>query len=216
MDFLDKSGRYSREISPFWDILPNEFVGVLYQAFLPGAIRIGKIYDYAIETFGYQLMGREFAAIIRGDGQNSGQPVRIQQSDYGFGNRPGILSMRQFLDYAVRGVSFSENQNGPVAALAYDEIHLPVAETRAVGFLGPVMDACAVWYICSPGGFAFLFRLAVILTFVSGIGKQLAAPVCVDVVVDGLSGNVCSFFGQSADNLRRRPLLILNPLLYAP
>lgn len=46
-------------------------------------------------------MSRELAAIIRGYGQNPGQPIRIQEPDYGFGNRPGILPMRQFLDDAV-------------------------------------------------------------------------------------------------------------------
>ena len=60
------------------------------------------------------------------------------------------------------------------------------------------------------------FGLTVILAPVSGIGKQPSAPVGMYVVVYCLSGDMCPFFGQSADNLRRRPLLFRDPLFSAP
>lgn len=216
LDFPDEGWGNSREVSSFWDILPNKFVGILDQPFLPRTVWIGKINDYAIKSFGYQLMGRELAAIIRGYGQNPGQPIRIQEPDYGFGNRLGILPMRQLFDDAVWGIPLSKDQNGSVTVLADNEIHFPVAETWAVSFFGSLVDACAVWDIGGLGRFVLFFRLSVILPFVSGIGKQLAAFVSMYVIVDDLFRYVYPFFGQSADNLRRRPLHILNPLFYAP
>ena len=58
-----KAGVTVEKSAPFGDILPNEFVGILDQPFLPRAVLISKIYDYAIKSFGYQQMSRELAAI---------------------------------------------------------------------------------------------------------------------------------------------------------
>ena len=65
------------------------------------------------------------------------------------------------------------------------------------------MDTGAVRDISSLGRFALFFRLFVILPFVSGIGKQLAAFVSMYVIVDSLFRDACPFLGQSAGNLRR-------------
>lgn len=78
------------------------------------------------------------------------------------------------------------------------------------------MDTGAVRNVGGPGGFAFFFSLTVILALVSGVGKQLAAFVGVDVVVDCLFRDACSFFGQYTYNLGRRPLFFSNPPFYTP
>ena len=96
------------------------------------------------------------------------------------------------------------------------KIHLPVTEARTVGFSWPLVNARAVRDIGGLGRLALLFRPAVILALVPGVGKQQPALVGVDVVVDCLPGDVCPFFGQDADNLRRGPLFFRNPLFYTP
>lgn len=56
----------------------------------------------------------------------------------------------------------------------------------------------------------------VILALVFGIGKQLVALVGVDVVIDCMFIDVCTFFSPDADNLGRRPLFFRKQLFYAP
>ena len=92
---FDESVRNSVKISSFRNVLADKLVCVFYQPLLPRTIRIGKIDDNPFESFGYLLMSRELAAIVSCNGQYACKPVGVQQSDYGFGNLFGVLSMRQ-------------------------------------------------------------------------------------------------------------------------
>lgn len=82
-------------------MLPNEFVGVLRQAFLPGAIRVGKINDNTLEALCCLLVSRELAPIVSCDGKHTRKPVGIQQPDCVLGYLFCVLPMRQLFDDAV-------------------------------------------------------------------------------------------------------------------
>lgn len=63
------------EVSPFGDILPYQLVHILYPAFLPRGITVGKVYR-SLEGFRYFLMRAELEAIVSGYRQHI-LPVRV-------------------------------------------------------------------------------------------------------------------------------------------
>ena len=78
------------------------------------------------------------------------------------------------------------------------------------------MDTGTVRYIGGFGGLFSLFTSAVIFAFMSCIDKQSSAFVGMYVVVDRLPGDMDILLGKHLYDLRRRPLLICNPLFYTP
>jgi hypothetical protein len=70
LDLLDRVIRYVFEVSAFWDVLSDKFVGVLYSPFLPGSIRVGKEDGYTLEGLGQVGMAGELKAVVSGDGEH--------------------------------------------------------------------------------------------------------------------------------------------------
>lgn len=75
LDGMDELVAEFPEVSPFGDILPYQLVHILYPAFLPRGITVGKVYR-CLEGFRYFLMRAELEAIVSGYRQHI-LPVRV-------------------------------------------------------------------------------------------------------------------------------------------
>jgi len=66
--FLYECGYHLSEVRAFLDVLPDEFVGVLYCTFLPRAVGVGKIEGDSLESLCDFLVCAELATVVGGDG----------------------------------------------------------------------------------------------------------------------------------------------------
>lgn len=205
LDLLDGIVANVLEVSTFWDVLSDEFVGVFYSPFLPGRIRVGKEDGYTLEGLGQVGMAGELKAVVGGDGEHM-LPVREQQPRCGSGHLLGVLPVREEFDEEEVGAAFGEREDGSAAVLARDEIHLPVAETLAVCLRRTVVYAHAIGDAPdSPDGTLPVLEL-VAATLVEFTTFQ---PVPANDLVYRLMGY--------ADTLERHPAryLLWRPLLLA-
>ncbi len=208
LDLLDGIVVNVLEVSAFWDVLSDEFVGVLYSPFLPRCIRVGKEDGYAFEGLGQVGMAGELKAVVGSDGEHM-LPVREQQPCGGFGHLLGVLSVRKEFDEEEVGAALGEREDGPVYVLARDEVHLPVAETLAVRLRRTVVYAHAVGDAPdSPdGALPVLELVAAVLVEVS--------PFCLipaNDLVNRLMGYADTLERHPARYLLWRPLLLTQQL----
>lgn len=135
---LDKGAGEEAEVGAFWEVLPDELVGVLDGALLPGGIGVGEI-DGGVESPGDGLMVGELNAVVGGDGQD--MPAEGGQQGH---DRPGHRLrplVEQGLDQDEVPGTLAEGEEGAPVVLPDDEIHLPVSEASAVGLGRAVVDA---------------------------------------------------------------------------
>lgn len=87
-----------------------------------------------------------------------GQPVSIEQPHDGIGRRDGLLARVELLHEHEAVLPFHQGDNRSLAVLAHNGIHLPVAQSLAVGLGRPLVDGHAVRYRY-PGSLRRVFGL---------------------------------------------------------
>ena len=99
-DFRNVPVGYVLKTAAFGKVLPDQAVGVLVQATLPGTIVMRKI-DADLKLFGGRLVSCELLAVVGGNGQRLVQ-VKLQQRNGGFRDNLGMLAA-DFFDQGELG-----------------------------------------------------------------------------------------------------------------
>ena len=113
------------QIPVFREVLPNEFVGVLVQATLPGGIRMREI-DTGLKVTDHAFMIGELAAIITGDSMYPVSVRREAKSD-GFTDSLGCLASH-CPNNRIQRFAFNQRHQGAPMTLADHGVALPVTE----------------------------------------------------------------------------------------
>jgi len=193
------------EVGLFRDVSSDEFVGVFYGAFLPGAVGVCEIDDDVLRAFGRELFGdepvcRELASVVGGDALDL-RPVWVEQPDHCHGGFPCLLAVFEPLhDDEVSG-AFRQGENGMSVGIQ-DGVHLPVSEPLAVRLLGALVYAGAVGDVCGLGGLQLPHPPRVLEAVRHPFG-QPPRGVRVHVVVDGLLADAHAPLAQHPGNLCR-------------
>ena len=150
-------------------------------------------------------MRSKLTPVVGGDGPDV-LPVREEHPDHGFRRRDGLFPFLQPLhkDEVRRTLRQREYC---MAICVHNRVHLPVAETPAVGFGGPLVDAGAVGNVCRLGR-AVSPRSFVVFQLMGHVPGQFSRRVGMDVVVDGLLADAYAFLTQNASYLPRRPVVL--------
>ena len=206
------------KIGLFGDIFPDKLARILNGTFLSGGIGICKIdFDWRLsfetEAFGYLLVCGKFAAIVGGNRMYR-LPKGEQQPDDRMCRRQGFPPLRQLIHENKVGRTFGKGDDGMTAGV-YDGIHFPISEPGSVCLFGPLVYACAIGYIgrfCRAQGFGSpgVFEPK------RHMQSQFPGRIGMDMVVDGLLGDVDSLFPEYPRYLGRRPFLLFDHALYSP
>ena len=191
------------EISIFGDELPDEFICVFDETFFPGGIGVGEI-DICMQHFGDVFVVGELGSVVCCDGADvpfKGFEELYDKLCYGLCVlASGRLGHEEFL-----GGALDQGDDGALAVLAYDGVHLPVAEAGLGVDRGrPFIDAYAV-----SDGDASTHRPPSVLEVVRQIGVQRAAAFLVqpDKVVYPLGRHaVPAVAAHDTDNSLRGPM----------
>ena len=158
-------------------------------------------------------MGRELAAIVRGNGFQV-LAISVQQPYDCLRQWLGSLAVWQLLHHNEAGHTLKQNEDGVPVSID-NEIHLEVSEPRSVCFGGPVVYAGTICDVGGLGGPAFSFRPSFKVRM-PAVFAQLSTLIGIYDIVYGLYGNGYSIFSQYSANLFGRPLMVDNHLFYAP
>ena len=125
--------RESSEIGSLGKILAKQAIGILIDAALPRAVRIGEI-DRDASDFGKARMLRHLAPLVVGQGKASLRvnPVEDSAKGSGRGFGRGVLHLDQGDE--ERG-PLDQRADGRGIAGTFDQIPLPVAGNNALGDL---------------------------------------------------------------------------------
>ena len=133
------------EVSPFGDVLADEFVHVLNTALLPGGVAVREV-NRGFQSLRYFPVGTELEPVVRGYRQNV-LPVRIEQPDDGIRDLLVIHAVRKPLHYQVVPAPLAQGQYRTFLTFPYYRVHLPVPEPPAVRFCRPLMNAHPLRYV---------------------------------------------------------------------
>lgn len=97
----------------------------------------------------------------------------------------------------------------------YNQIHIPIAKTFAVGFFGTIVNACPIRDI---GGFGHILFLlfATITQFMWHVFRQFSFRIRMDVIINGLGAYMNALFRKHSAYLAGRQILILYHLFHTP
>ena len=164
---------------------------------------VGKI-DFGVKLLGNILVVSELGPVVGGDGKNMAFKG-AEHLHHKTGDSLGVLSFRGPGHKHFLGGALDESDNGPLAILADDGVHLPVAEAGSgVHSSGPFVDAHP---ILDGDGRAYL--APPMFEMVRQVGVQIAAPLFVspDNVVEPLDGDArLSCAPPGANNSFWRPM----------
>ncbi len=131
------------EIGADGDVLPDEFVGVFYEALFPRGIRMGEE-DFGVQHFCDIFVFGELGSVVCGDGTDvpfkGFEELYDKLCDSLCVLAPGRLCHEEFLCGAL-----DQRDYGALAVLSDDGVHLPIAESGPlVHHGGSFVDADAV------------------------------------------------------------------------
>ena len=132
------------EIGAVRYVLPYEFVGVFDESFLPGGVRVGEE-DFCMQHFCDVFVFGELGSVVCCDGADvpfKGLEELYDELCHGL----RVLALGGFCHEEFLCGAFHQRDDGVLAVLAYDGVHLPVAEAcLCVDHCGSFVDADAVF-----------------------------------------------------------------------
>lgn len=192
------------KIGLFRDEKANKFIGILNRSFLPGGIRIGKVYR-GPKPPGNKLVCRELRSVIRRNAANR-VTIRKQQSDNRLRQRNGPFAMLEPRHQQHIGFTFRQCEYGAPLPLSEDQVHLPIAKPRAVGLCRSIVDADTIGYRDGPIRTCPQFVMSVLHVMV-GVLREFSRMVGADHAIDRLVRDGYALHAQITCNLHGRPLL---------
>ena len=128
-----------KEVTFFGEILPEQAVGILIQAALPGTVGVSEI-DASVQTLLHVLITKELVAVIYGEGTQQGPGESGEGSAYSVCQR-FCLAVRHEGGNQETGPAVYKSRGRALALSAADGITLPMAVLRAgISGPGPLMD----------------------------------------------------------------------------
>ena len=112
------------------------------------------------------------------------------------GNRFCLFARRYALHQQHIDTTFHQRQYHMLLAI-YNQIHLPIAKTFAVGFFGTVVNACPIRDIGDFGHILFLLS-ATITQFMWHMLRQFSFRIRMDVIINGLGAYMKTLFNKHA------------------
>ena len=158
-------------------------------------------------------MCSKLTAIVRSDGLD-GSAIGKELLYHRPGNRFRLFACPYALHQQHIGAAFHKCQYHVLSAI-HNQVHLPIAETGAVGFFRTVVDTGPVGDI---GGFGYtLFLLpAPVAQFMRHMFCQFSRFIRMHVIINGFWTDMDALFGEYTAYLTGRPLLVFYLLFHMP